>query len=310
VIKKEEQNYAIAKTLFYLLNIAVLYNAIVWGQVDIVSTCFVFISCYMAFYARITLSLLFLVLALNYKLQCIIFLPVVGLVLLPSLILNFSVKKLAQWTLVPVAIQVLILVPYLLEGSTDQIWQVITAAFGVFPMISANAYNAWYLLLPGTNMQSSDLVEFAGITYKRWGLIMFFISSAIALFPFMLSLYQSLKTKQLVQIPPERAFIIFSLVPLLFFYFNTEMHERYSHPALPFLITFCILKRSYLLLAVASGAYLLNLEGVFKFLQLPNYETLIFDPRFVSALWLLSILTLYFYLYTFKTAKFVTRINE
>jgi hypothetical protein len=81
------------------------------------------------------------------------------------------------------------------------------------------------------------------------------------------------------------------------------MHERYSHPSLAFLITWCILQKRPILGIMASVAYFLNLEAELKFLQLPHYGTLIFDPEFISVLWLLVIAGLYVNLYKTGNGK-------
>lgn len=92
--KNESWDTALINTLFYLVNIAVLYNVIIWSQVDIILTCFVFISVYYAMKNKALLAIVFLILGLNFKLHAIIFVPVIGLLLLPGMIHSFSIKKL------------------------------------------------------------------------------------------------------------------------------------------------------------------------------------------------------------------------
>ena len=79
------------------------------------------------------------------------------------------------------------------------------------------------------------------------------------------------------------------MIPLLFAFFNTQMHERYWHAAVLFLAAYGFLRRDYWPYVLVSVAYFLNLEGVLRFLQLKKYSVLIFDPRFVAGLFALAI---------------------
>ena len=56
------------------------------------------------------------------------------------------------------------------------------------------------------------------------------------------------------------------LIPLAFCFFNTQMHERYWHPALLLLGAHAILTRRYVLFGVFSLAYYLNVEGSLHYL--------------------------------------------
>ena len=299
IIKRENENWdtALVNTFFYLLNVAVLYNVIIWGQVDIILACFVFISVYYAIRHQSILSIAFLLLALNFKLHAVIFIPVVGLLLLPRMILCFSFKKLILGCVILTALQYLILLPFLINGSAENIPAVITGSVGKYAVISAYAFNIWYLLLSGDLFNTTDTTLVFGLSYKNWGLVLFLIMSTAALWPLLKSVYKSLLTKTINDIALDKIILICALIPLLFFYFNTQMHERYSHPALAFLITYSILKKRPLLSIIASVAYFLNLEAELKFFQLPNYGTLIFDTRFISGLYLLTIIGIFLNLY-------------
>lgn len=84
--------------------------------------------------------------------------------------------------------------------------------------------------------------------------------------------------------------ILILLISLVFFYFNTQMHKRYSHPALLFSGAFAFVNGSYLMYVLCSLAYFLNMEKVLKYLQLENYNTFIFDERVISVLYLTAII--------------------
>lgn len=289
--------------VFYLLNISILYNTVIWGQVDEILTCFVFISCYFAYNKKVLPSLIFFIVAINFKLQAIIFMPVIGLMLLPVIISTYSTKKIITWLFVPLLIQTLIIMPFIITGTLDKMWNVITGSFGKYPVVSMNAYNVWDLLLSGDLYHMPDSETFKGVSYKNWGLLMFFAASGAALFPLAKQVFLSVKEKTTFNFPLSRLLIICAIIPLLFFYFNTQMHERYSHPALAFLIAYTIFTNKPFISIIGCLAYFLNLEGVLRFMNLENYGTLIFNRDFISMLYLLTIAWLYIELFDFKFRK-------
>ncbi len=215
------------------------------------------------------------------------------LLLLPVIFADFSAKNAVKWILTPLLLQLLIVLPFIANGTLDLLWNVIVGSVGKYPVVSMNAFNIWEFLLSGDLMKRQDSEAFAGITFKRWGLLMFFVTSGIALFPLMKNVWISIIDR--IEFRTEKAIflIVGALIPLLFFYFNTQMHERYSHPAFAFLITYAIFSRKPLLGIAGSLAYLLNMERVFMYLQLPNYGTFIFESKFISSLYLLTIILLY-----------------
>jgi len=306
-IKKKENtwdNVLLNTILFYLLNLPILYNTIIWGQVDAILTCFIFISCYFAFKKRILLSLIFIIFAINFKLQAIIFLPIIGLMILPVIVSTFSTKNLAKWVLLPLLLQLLIILPFIIAKTTDNLWYTVTNSVGKYPQVSMNAYNIWDLFLPGKDLRAmTDRDLFMKMSFNHWGLLMFFISSGIALFPLTKYVYLSLVRNREWDIPLEIFLITCTLIPLLFFYFNTQMHERYSHPTFAFLITYALYKKRPIVAAIGCLAYFLNLEGVLHYLQLYNYKTLVFNRTFISSLFLLTIILLTINLFNLKLKK-------
>lgn len=298
LIEKDRlEKYAIQKSLFYLLNVSILYNALVWGQVDIIFSCLAFISFYCAIKENITVSLLLLVAAINCKLQAIVFLPPIFLMLLPFMIRDFSAKNFLKWLIFPLLFQVLILLPYWLDGSIGRVWSVVTESFGKYPVISLKAYNIWHLIFPDLKLNESDNAIFAGLRYKTWGFILFCVTSFFALLPLLKTVYESFKTRVYKPVSLNKALLISGIVPLLFFYFNTEMHERYSHPCLIFILVYGIRTSRPILPFMATWCYFFNLEGALQEFQIDNYGTVIFHPVFISSLWLLTLIGLFLNLY-------------
>jgi Gpi18-like mannosyltransferase len=296
--EKFDNHYEVfSKSLFYFLGIGIIYNSLIWGQVDGILSCLVFLSFYYAYKSRISYSLIFYIIAINFKFQGIIFLPFIGLILLPHIVSQFNWKVLIKWILATCITQLLILIPFIYTHSVDRVTGILTHYSSAYPVMSMNAYNFWYLILSGNLREVKDAEIFMGLTYKNWGLLLFFATSFAALFPMLKSLLQALKIKKQPQLSLETLLLIGALLPLLFFYCNTQMHERYIHPCFIFLTLYCILKNNIGLLILGSFAYLLNLEGVMHYFSFMNYGTLIFHPRFISILYLLLLIFLFVDLY-------------
>lgn len=295
--KDRRENRPLAKSLFYLLNVAVLYNGLVWGQMDIVLTCFIVISFYAAVQQNTVGALFFFVVAINFKLQAIIFIPPLGLLLLPQLVQQFTWKRLLSWMALPLLFQLAVLLPYYLAGTLERMWEVVLESFKKHESISIDAYNFWHLVFPNLTVEEEDKVKFAGLAYKHWGLLLFCTASFFALLPFFRVLYRSYHNRRVETLSIDKALLVFGLIPLLFFYLNTEMHERYAHPGLIFILIYSIRSARPLPALLASWAYFFNLERVLQYLDLPNYGTLIFEPMFISFIWLLAIVALFLNLY-------------
>ena len=156
-----------------------------------------------------------------------------------------------------------------------------------------NAFNFWDIVLVEDTFTLSDKTTFLGISYKNIGILLFFISSFFALFPL---LYQVIKNKinqNQTNLSFNLVVLAYALIPVLFFYFNTQMHERYIHPAFLPIIAFSFYNKKYMLLFLFSIAYFLNLEYAAKFFAFNNYHTLIFEKEFVASIYAIILVILY-----------------
>lgn len=287
--------------LLCILNIAYTYNSLIWGQVDGILATLVFISFYYAWRQRLLLCGVFFMLALCMKLQAIIFLPLLGLLCLQ---VAGHVRK-PQYILAPILGMLLalfvILLPFM--ASPDAIFKITNVAFDSvdkYPRLSLNAMNFWYLVINGNPFFIEDKQIFiGGLTSKVVGLLLFAMAYFFALLPLIRAVISNLKAPGAV-ISKEKLWVMCTLTVLLFFFFNTQMHERYSHPAFIFIIAYAFYCKDFVPYVLFSMAYFLNLERVLKWLQLSNYETLIFDPRFIAGIYLIIIVYLFIKLYRNK----------
>jgi Gpi18-like mannosyltransferase len=267
--------------LYLLLNIAYLFNTMCWGQVDAIHTNLVFLAVLTAFYYPAIASGLF-ALALTMKPQAIIFLPILGIIWLYS---ARSFKTWAGIVLVAAASTLLVLLPYIINGQMGKMMQVVTTAVGRYPYVSVCAFNIWYFI-PGINPEHTlDTDTFLVLSYRHCGLLLFFASSAIVLLPFMLRLLHSRKQ----DLPPDsslwqQTMLASGLVTLCFFYFNTQMHERYAHAIIIFFFFYGVFSKNYKLYILASIPYLLSLDKCFPD-YLPVYHFKIIWASRVIAIW-------------------------
>ncbi|MFN0188395.1 MAG: hypothetical protein ACKVQV_06810 [Bacteroidia bacterium] len=286
-----------AMSLLILFNIAYLYNTVIWAQVDSIFTAFLFLAFYFSIKNKILLPTIFLILAVNMKLQAIIFIPFIVLILLPTAIKKFKLKSFLHWLSITASLQFIILLPFILSGELNNVIDVVMSSIGAFPAVSLNAYNIWCWLIEGNLMYIPDTNSFLELSYYHWGLFMFTLLYFFTLFPLIRNRFLLLSNSSIHSIHLNKLLIMGTLIPLIFFFFNTQMHERYSHPMLLFAGTYAILNKKYIVYTLLSIAYFLNLELVLDYFNLENSNIFFLNPDFVAALFFAAILLLFFNLY-------------
>lgn len=291
------------QALLLLFNFSFLYDTLIWEQVDAIYTCFAFGAVVLAVQNRLISSALCFVLALAAKTQAIIFLPPLLLLWVPQWWLQ--PKRMALAGVASAGLLLVLLAPFIWGAEKNYLPHIIDinlGARGKYPVISMNCYNFWHILLRNPDLTwGADKQPLAGLTYHLWGLLLFGLTSALALWPLLIAAIRKLTNRSATATAFDLAPTLLSvgLVPLLFAFFNTQMHERYWHAAILFLAGYGFIRRDYWPYVLASMAYVLNLEGLLHFLQLRSYGVLIFKPQFVAFLFagviLLSLLRLFRY---------------
>lgn len=305
-LKKHDWKETLYFVMFYFLNAAVLYNTLLWGQVDEILSFFVFGSVFFAYRKRLLLTMVFILLAINFKLQSIVFVPVVFLLIIPEMINQFSFKKMGLHLAVLLLLQFLIVLPFILAGTLPRMWEIVFTSVDMYPSISMNAFNLWDLIFKGYMIYKPDSTVVMGLSYKHWGLLMFFTLSGTALLPLMKSVYLSIRDKKTFDFSMEKIMLTGAIIALLFFYVNTQMHERYAHPAIIFLVAFAIMKKKPGIAILGSLAYLINLEDVMKYFNFPNYSIVLLHRDFVASLYLITLVWAYVELFVMDRRKQLT----
>ena len=274
-------------SLLILLNPAFLYNSLVWGQVDGIFTAFAFGSLLCLLLKKLTPALIFLVLAINMKLQSVVFVPLFFFISIP-VIKNTDRKFIITGLTAAILLQFLIIIPFL--SNLDKLWSTVPGSVDYIPLVSLNAFNLWHLVLEGDPFKTADNIYFLIFTYKQWGLLLFFLNAVIILTPVLTVSLSKLWMKGFIfnKKDFELVFISAALISTAFFFFNTQMHERYIHPAILFSGLFGLLSKRFLFYILISVGYFLNMEEVLRDFNLNNYHTLIFQKWFIALVFLLA----------------------
>jgi Gpi18-like mannosyltransferase len=283
-----DSNQRFILSLLFLLNVGYLYNTVVWEQVDAIVSTLCFVAVVQALRQRPVGSFVWLVLALNMKTQAIILLPPLLLLWVPQW---WRAPRRLVWAVgLGAAVQGLLLLPFIRSGTLPLLVAVVRDAVDHYPHASMNCYNMWVFVFNDFLVLDSHL--YAGLSYKSWGLLSFCLASAIILLPLGLIALHKLRTRTLFEVADYPVVLLsLGLLPLAFCFFNTQMHERYWHPALLLLGAYAILTRRYALFGVVSLAYYLNVEAVLHYLGgFSRYPTLLFRPKLVATLFAAGLL--------------------
>ena len=270
--------YAAISSLAYFLNPASLSNSTFWGQVDSVHALPLLLSVLLCLNRRFFLSGVSVSFAFMIKPQSVVMFPILGFLVVKGFLENVRGKRfgfssfspLLFFTFAFLATSILVTVPFIS-------WDISTRGLGVvleplyfieerfrraytqYAFASLNAFNFWGAFA----MWKSDQKTFLGITYQRWGTVVFGLIYALILSG-LLRLWFSGWKKGLsgaydrffkIQSLQASFLVLFSL-----FLFVTRVHERHLLPAIVFftLVAFCSL-RFWFFYGILSSVYVFNL---------------------------------------------------
>jgi hypothetical protein len=112
--------------------------------------------------------------------------------------------------------------PFVLIGQGPGLYQAAAGSVGRFPQVTNRAYNLWWLV--AEDKPISDLVQVAGLSYRSIGFALVALAACLACLA-------ALRRPD----GPSRAAAAAALA-MAFFALPTQIHERYSFFALPFLL--------------------------------------------------------------------------
>ncbi|WP_367913613.1 hypothetical protein [Leadbetterella sp. DM7] len=285
--------------LLILLNPAFLYDSLLYGQWDGIYTTLVFMSFYYATRNRLALSILFFFIALNAKIQALVYLPLIGFVCLEHMIEKFEPGKVLKAFIPMIIFQVLILLPFALTGDLLKVYHVAVDMVGRYPLISMGANNFWFFIFENP-VRELDVQGHWGLSYNSWGLLAFCLAMMVIFVPMLIYFIRKIQQKDYFgRYPVDKLLMMGILIPIVFFYFNTQMHARYAHSAILFAGCYALYTHRFLIYGLVSVAYFLNLEIASKILKgnILEYEQFFMRPRFVAFLFgivlIMGLLNLY-----------------
>ncbi len=273
---RRSRNPALA--LLVMLNPATLYDSWVWGQIDAMHTALVALAWMALASGSVAAACVLFLLALNTKLQSVVFLPFFALAAVA--VLGRSWRGWLRTAAACVATQLALLWPFLDGRALRGIWGNVTGIVGYFPAVSLNAYNLWYFLVEEP-ADTPDTVRWLGVSYRAWGVVLLAAALAVLTVPLARWVRGLVLRKELRRLGQE-GFFFLGMAGLSFFAFATEAHERFLHPAVTLLGIDAVLRGRYALFAISSAAYLLNLEDVLRWRGV-GYESGLFEPKLIAS---------------------------
>lgn len=284
----------------YLLIPVTWYDSAVWGQVDSISALFMLMAVIFIADRKPEWSALLVVMAILTKPQGIL----VGLVIAPIFIGLLAKRELKLWRIAStlasaVGSFAILATPWNLRsyntdawanvpvlGDAMGLWIQFKSTAGLFPVLTANAYNPWALAGDGAlapqfqhNIAawSLDNFEILGLQANVLGNLLFLLTSALVFW-------------FLVRNPSvQNALLGFAVVLVAFYDLPTRVHERYLVQAFAVL---CLIWASKwwdrLALVVLSVANVLNLHAILSnglnvmFPPMPPSDDIVFQHHGLS----------------------------
>lgn len=260
---------ALLAAALWLLNPAVIYVSAFWAQVDSLHTLWMIAALMAALGKRWGWSGLLLGLGLLTKLQAVVIAP-----LLLFMAWRLGWRPVARWTAACAGTLALGLLAPALGGALRPLLNVYTGAVGFYPALSMNAYNPWFVVQFVSNeflgRTLNDTARVVGPVTLRWVGMALLAAYGLALL-WILSRRWHLRQENASAWPAPwqrlDAFFAGGMLVFGFFTLATEMHERYSLPALAFLALPAALAGRQRLLAflLLSAMIWLNLLRVLPF---------------------------------------------
>jgi Gpi18-like mannosyltransferase len=289
VAPKILDNTAFKKNLLlaalFILNPAIFYLSVVWGQIDLIPILFLFLSSYFIFSKNLFLISVFASLALLTKQTIIIFWFIQIIFMLKIL----GVKKTFISAGITFAIIYLFYIPFLGINPLEMI-NLYQANFTYVAELSqVNSINLWGFLY---DLQPvSDHKLFMSFSYNFIGKALFIG----ALIPVLLALFTS-KIERFKKDSQIYVLVyVFFITTILYFLLLTRMHERYLIPAVVFIYVLIIHRKFHVFnLIFFSFLVFINLYRGLLVPESSILKTLVFSTPFLEVLFVIYFLLAFY----------------
>lgn len=268
--------------LFWLIagvmNIGMLYNTMFWHQVDGILAFFLLLSFVFAMRGNDILSVIIFVIAFNFKIQGVMLLPLLGLMWLQRI----TIRRLGILVFSALAVQFLIILPFIIYGNARNIPDIVFNSYNHYEEVSKNAHNIWYLVLNESPVSVSDKNTFLGMSYHAYGLGLYIAAVLMLIAPLILILR---KKRHYFKAEQHTKFFVLTaaLLPYVFFYFNTQMHERYIHCAMIFILWLAMAFGHFRFYIFFTLVYFLSLDKLLRDFGLLNHWSWLYNEKLSAA---------------------------
>lgn len=268
VIRGNEKTNTILRHLF-LLNPAVVYLAVIWGQNDLLQNLFLLLAIYLLLKEKLWWSFLAAGLAILSK-QTILML---WLVYLFVIFKKYGLQKSLYGLFASLG---LLFISYLPFHEFSLTWPFVfyketlkTTGY----LVSDNAINFWGLIFNFAKVDASS--TYLGLPLEVWGYVLFI--------PLALPVIWSFWKQEFTY---KRVFQLFFIISALYFLVLTRMHERYMVPVIVFTSVLVIFKKKlyWVNLIFFSILHFINLYRGLLQPDIPLLNRLISSALFLNTL--------------------------
>ena len=268
ISKKLKMEWGWLLASIFFLNPAVLFDGVIWGQVDQFGLFLFLWAIYFFIDEKPKLASIIFTIAWLMKWQNILFIPIFYLFIYKKYSFSDLIKSFA----VSLGTFAIIIFPFWFYREMASLLNLFTVNSNWFPWYSLNAFNGWWIASGLNGMKISDKTLVLGIiNAKQFGLLLFSLFYFIA----SLNIFLAKKEESLKQFVLSSALVILS-----FFHLLTQSHERYLFHLLGFVIIFYFFKiekkltHTIGLLSIVSLGIFLNMYVSMAF----NYPDQVYWP--------------------------------
>ena len=235
VAKYSQKKYAYIALSLYIFNPIVIYNSVVWGQIDSINNLIFYTSLMCLLYKKYFLTILLFALSIFIKLSLLPLLPLLIALTLKSM--GKEYRRMLLYLVCAISALIVLTLPISTEPGGWLIDFVKNNSGGELQHITNYTFNFWAVLF---NPDAFALVPKSSEVYfgqklSLWAYALF----AVFYLPILWIILRSKK------VDPQLIFLTSALTCFAMFLFLPRMHERYLYPFFPLMATYIGLKNRY-----------------------------------------------------------------
>ncbi len=223
----------------YLFNPMVLFDSVVWGQMDSFLAMFMLFAIYAVMKKKVTLSAILFAICILIKPQGLFAGPVLLFYVLREGTVKQRIANFFKCAGAILATAFLITLPYTLQNVTF-IYDLFTETAGRYDYASVNGFNFFTLMGLNWVTDTGEFNTFWGLTYYLWGMLF------LGLIVIVGGVFYMMLPKEY----EHRELLIALFLVTGIFNFTVRMHERYLFPAILLSLVVAILDNSRFMMRI------------------------------------------------------------